>query len=249
MSPIGEWRSGADEPAAAVERAFREERPAVLATLIRHVGDFQLAEDAVQDAFAAAVATWPRDGVPSNPGRVDHRRLRAVARSTACATTLARGPHRPPRRARPPRVPGARRGDRRRGAVGDDRLRLIFTCCHPALAHALARRPHPPRPRRPEHGRDRTRLLVSEPTMAQAAGARKAQDHRRPHPLPGASDEALPDRLRWSVEGGVSDLQRGLLRSEGDRLVRGELCSEAIRLGFLSSKLMPDDAEALDSWR
>jgi RNA polymerase sigma-70 factor (ECF subfamily) len=55
------------DPAAAVERAFREERGAVLATLIRHVGDFQLAEDAVQDAFAAAVATWPRDGTPSNP--------------------------------------------------------------------------------------------------------------------------------------------------------------------------------------
>ena len=58
----------AGDPAAAVERAFREERAAVLATLIRHVGDFQLAEDAVQDAFAAAVATWPRDGVPANPG-------------------------------------------------------------------------------------------------------------------------------------------------------------------------------------
>src|SRR5271170_7795333 len=59
---------GSDDPPAAVERAFREERGAVLATLIRHVGDFQLAEDAVQDAFAAAIATWPRDGVPSSPG-------------------------------------------------------------------------------------------------------------------------------------------------------------------------------------
>ena len=60
--------SAPDAPAAVVERAWREERAAVLATLIRHVGDFQLAEDAVQDAFATAVATWPRDGVPANPG-------------------------------------------------------------------------------------------------------------------------------------------------------------------------------------
>src|SRR5213592_4010183 len=69
MSIGGERRPGAHDPAAAaVARAFREERAAVLATLIRHVGDFQLAEDAVQDAFASAVATWPRDGVPANPG-------------------------------------------------------------------------------------------------------------------------------------------------------------------------------------
>src|SRR4051812_49792134 len=67
MDGPSERRSGPSDSAAAVERAFREERAGVLATLIRHVGDFQLAEDAVQDAFAAAVATWPRDGVPDNP--------------------------------------------------------------------------------------------------------------------------------------------------------------------------------------
>ena len=68
MSGDREWRPESADPAAAVESTFREQRPAVLATLIRHVGDFQLAEDAVQDAFAAALATWPRDGVPANPG-------------------------------------------------------------------------------------------------------------------------------------------------------------------------------------
>ena len=68
MIPRDERRPGADHPAAAVEQAFRDERASVLATLIRHVGDFQLAEDAVQDAFASAVATWERDGVPANPG-------------------------------------------------------------------------------------------------------------------------------------------------------------------------------------
>jgi RNA polymerase sigma-70 factor (ECF subfamily) len=127
-------------PAAAVERTFRDERAAVLATLIRHVGDFQLAEDAVQDAFAAAVATWPRDGVPSNPRAwiavaarrraIDRlRRRRASDERTARLAQLARldaQEHRTGDDEHPD-------GD---GAVADDRLRLIFTCCHPALAMA-----------------------------------------------------------------------------------------------------------------
>src|SRR5271167_1209501 len=124
-------RSG-EEP-LAVERAFREERAGILATLIRHVGDFQLAEDAVQDAFAAAVATWPRDGVPSNPGAwittvarrraIDRlRRTRSLADRTDRLAELARldaQEH--------PTVT-------EESLVADDRLRLIFTCCHPALA-------------------------------------------------------------------------------------------------------------------
>ena len=136
MTPSGEWRSGSDDPAATVERAFREERPAVLATLIRHVGDFQLAEDAVQDAFAAAVAAWPRDGVPSNPGAwitvaarrraIDRlRRDRSLADRTERLAELAR-------------IESGKSGEHDtgedRGALRDDRLRLIFTCCHPALA-------------------------------------------------------------------------------------------------------------------
>ena len=121
-------------PAAAVERAFREERAAVLATLIRHVGDFQLAEDAVQDAFAAAVATWPREGVPPNPGAwimvtarrraIDRlRRDRSLADRTSRLAELARLD------AQTHRAPEAETS-----AVVDDRLRLMFTCCHPALA-------------------------------------------------------------------------------------------------------------------
>ncbi len=105
--PGGRTRLGdaAADPHSRVERAFREERAAVLATLIRHVGDFQLAEDAVQDAFAAAVATWPRDGVPANPGAwitvaarrraIDRlRRDRALADRTERLAELAR--HRGP---------------------------------------------------------------------------------------------------------------------------------------------------------
>ncbi len=123
------------DPAAAVELAFLEERPAVLATLIRHVGDFQLAEDAVQDAFAAAVATWPRDGVPASPGgwltttarrrAIDRlRRTRSLADRADRLAELARldaQEHRPD-------------STEEESAVEDDRLRLIFTCCHPALA-------------------------------------------------------------------------------------------------------------------
>ena len=101
MKATGERRGGSSDPPLAVERAFREERAAILATLIRHVGDFQLAEDAVQDAFAAAVATWPRDGVPSNPGAwitiaarrraIDRlRRTRSLADRTDRLAELAR---------------------------------------------------------------------------------------------------------------------------------------------------------------
>lgn len=130
MSPSDVWRRGSGDPAATVERAFREERPALLATLIRHVGDFQLAEDAVQDAFAAAVATWSRDGVPSNPGAwisvtarrraIDRlRREPATADRTARLAELARLDAQ------------EHRAEADDGAVADDRLRLIFTCCHP----------------------------------------------------------------------------------------------------------------------
>jgi RNA polymerase sigma-70 factor (ECF subfamily) len=117
----------------AVERVFREERAAVLATLIRHVGDFQLAEDAVQDAFAAAVATWRRDGTPSNPAAwimvtarrraIDRlRRNRSVADRAERLAELARLDAQ--------EHPSAADDS----AIDDDRLRLIFACCHPALA-------------------------------------------------------------------------------------------------------------------
>lgn len=119
---------------ATVDRAFREVRSAVLATLIRHVGDFQLAEDAVQDAFAAAVATWPRDGVPDSPKAwitttarrraIDRlRRERSTADRVSRLAELARLDAQE-HRAEPDDD----------AMVGDDRLRLMFTCCHPALA-------------------------------------------------------------------------------------------------------------------
>jgi RNA polymerase sigma-70 factor (ECF subfamily) len=127
-------RPSSDPVAAAVGAAFREERGAVLATLIRQVGDFQLAEDAVQDAFESALAAWRREGVPDRPGAW----LTVAARRKAI-DRLRRGrsgADRVERLADLVRLEGEEEGEPEVGegsAIEDDRLRLIFTCCHPAL--------------------------------------------------------------------------------------------------------------------
>jgi RNA polymerase sigma-70 factor, ECF subfamily len=230
-----------DPTADAVARAFRDERAAVLATLIRHVGDFQLAEDAVQDAFAAALTTWPRDGVPANPGAwltvaarrraIDRlRRDRSVADRAERLAELVRLDQ----QEHPVVTPES--------AIVDDRLRLIFTCCHPALDMsarvALTLRTLGGL----TTGEIARAFLVAEPTMGKriVRAKRKIADARIPYEVP--RDEELPDRVRGVLRVVYLIFNEGYSASEGDRLVREELCNEAIRLGLLLRELMPDHA-------
>lgn len=244
MSTRGERRPGAADPAAAVERVFREERAGVLASLIRHVGDFQLAEDAVQDAFAAAVATWPRDGVPTNPGAwiTTVARRRAIDRLRR-GRSLADRADRLAELARLHAQEHALIVDE--SAVDDDRLRLIFTCAHPALVlparTALTLRMLGGL----TTGEIARAFLVSEPTMGQriARAKRKIVDARIPYRVP--PDDLLPDRMPGVLSVVYLIFNEGYTAAGDDRLVRGELCSEAIRLGRLLVRLMPDDSEAL----
>ncbi len=244
MSAYDERRAGTADPAAAVERVFREERAGVLATLIRHVGDFQLAEDAVQDAFAAAVATWPRDGIPASPGAwiMAAARRRAIDRLRR-ARSLADRSERLAELARLNAQAHPTVDDE--SAVADDRLRLIFTCCHPALAPparvALTLRTLGGLST-PEIARA---FLVSDTTMGQrlSRAKRKIAEAHIPYRVP--TDDMLPDRLDGVLRVVYLIFNEGYHAAHGDRLVRGELCSEAIRLGRLLARLMPDDAEVL----
>jgi RNA polymerase sigma-70 factor (ECF subfamily) len=233
-----------DQAAAAAARAFRDERAAVLATLIRHVGDFQLAEDAVQDAFASAVAAWRRDGVPTSPGAwiTVAARRRAIDRLRRDRSLADRAE----RLAELVRLDAQEQPSvSDESAIVDDRLRLIFTCCHPALdlpaRVALTLRALGGL----TTGEIARAFLVAEPTMGKriVRAKRKIADARIPYRVP--ADEELPDRLRGVLRVVYLIFNEGYSASEGDRLVRGELCSEAIRLGLLLSKLMPDDAEVL----
>jgi RNA polymerase sigma-70 factor (ECF subfamily) len=239
--------SGGVEPAdpvsAAIARAFRDERAIVLATLIRQAGDFQLAEDAVQDAFEAAVTQWRRDGVPANPGAwittaarrraIDRlRRDRSVAERAERLADLTRldAQHE-----EPPMEDES--------TIVDDRLRLIFTCCHPALEMparvALTLRALGGM----TTGEIARAFLVAEPTMGKriVRAKRKIADAHIPYRVP--PDEELPDRLSGVLRVVYLIFNEGYAAAEGDRLVRGELCDEAIRLGELLCLLMPDDAE------
>ena len=225
----------------SLEATFREEWPRALAILTRVLGDLTLAEDAVQDAFAKAVERWPRDGTPRSPGAwivatarngaIDRiRRERTFARKVELLARLDEV---------------AVEEDADVSTIPDERLALLFTCCHPALAvearvaltlrevgglatHEIARA-----------------FLVAEPALAQRLVRAKRRVRETGIPFRVPPDELLPDRVPDVLRVLYLVFNEGYAATAGDDLVRTDLCAEAIRLAKLLCVLMPDEPEAL----
>ena len=228
-----------EEPGIDIERVFREEYGRAVSVLVRAFGDIDLAEEGVQDAFAIAAQRWPEGGPPPSPAgwiittarnRILDRLRREASREDRLAQAV---------------LLHQREEPDEELAVQDDRLRLMFTCCHPALAPAaqvaltlrllggLTT---------PEIARA---FVVPEPTVAQRIVRAKAKirDDHIPYRVPSSAE--LPDRLRPVLAATYLVFNEGYAATSGDQLARPDLCREAIRLGRVLASLMPDEPEVL----
>jgi RNA polymerase sigma-70 factor, ECF subfamily len=228
-----------------VEAVFRREYGRCVATLIRFLGDIDAAEEAVQDAFTVAVAKWPTDGLPPNPGAwiVTTARNRAIdklRRESLRGERHAQAQHLYGATAQAPADDGLAQQEEE--TVPDDRLRLIFTCCHPALNQpaqvALTLRLLGGL-ETPEIARA---FLVPETTMAQriVRAKRKIRDTRLPYRVPGEAE--LPARLTPVLAVVYLIFNEGYVAT-ADSLMRLDLCAESIRLARVLAELMPDEPE------
>ena len=221
-------------------RVFRQEAGRLLAGLIRELGDFDLAEDVLQDTFARALAVWEREGLPRNPGAwlttVARNRARDLRRRSALGIESNEAAPEPAADAPEPQLPQP---------VDDDRLRLMFTCCHPALALeaqvALTLR---------TLGGLTTfevarAFLESEPTVAQrlVRAKKKIREARIPYRVP--PRDRLPERLAGVLAVLYLVFTEGYAATQGDLLIRRELCDEAIRLATVLRELLPREPEVL----